>query len=287
MNSTPGLVSRIIAWSVVDGPGNRLTVFLQGCNYACLACHNPHTKGQCDHCGACVPACPTGALKQEGGRVVFDPALCTHCDACLEACPIQANPMAQEMSVDDVLAVARKNLAFLTGITVSGGEATMQAEFVHDLFSAIKADPALKHLTCLIDSNGHIGEAGWDKLLPVTDGVLLDIKAFEPALHRALSGRTNDRSIASARYLAAHGKLTELRFLMIPGKTDGADEIDRLIAFAQELGDIPVRLNAFRTHGVRGEAATWAKMDKAGVENAAARLRAAGITEVAMPAVWI
>lgn len=287
MNSTPGLVSRILAWSVVDGPGNRLTVFLQGCNYACLACHNPHTKGQCDHCGLCVPACPTAALRTVDGRVVFEPALCTHCDACLDACPIHANPMAQEMSVGDVLDIARQNLPFLTGVTVSGGEATMQAVFVRDLFAAIKADPDLRRLTCLIDSNGHMGEAGWEKLLPVTDGVLLDIKAFDPALHRALSGRDNDRALASARYLAARGKLAELRFLMIPGKTDNAGEIDRLIAFVRELGDVPIRLNAFRTHGVRGAAMDWPKMPREGVEAAATRLRTAGIAEVATPAVWV
>lgn len=282
-----GVVSRILAWSVVDGPGNRLTVFLQGCNYACRACHNPHTMGQCDHCGDCIPVCVPGALSKVDGRVIFDAARCTRCDACLDACPIHANPMAQGMSVDDVLAVARAHLPFLTGVTVSGGEATLQADFVRELFSAIKADPELNRLTCLIDSNGHLGEAGWDSLLPVTDGVLLDIKAFDPALHRELTGRDNERSIASARYLAARGKLAELRFLMIPGKTDGAAEIDRLIAFAKELGGVPVRLNAFRTHGVRGEAAAWTPMPREGVEAAATKLRAAGVAEVATPVIYV
>ncbi|WP_407933512.1 4Fe-4S dicluster domain-containing protein [Fontisubflavum oceani] len=81
---------------------------MQGCNYACAACHNPYTIGQCDHCGDCIPACEPGALSLVDGKVQFDPGICTHCDACLDACPISANPMAQLYSVEDILeAVAR------------------------------------------------------------------------------------------------------------------------------------------------------------------------------------
>ena len=53
-------VSRWLPFSCVDGPGNRLVLFLQGCNFACPGCHNPHTIGLCDHCGDCVPSCPSG-----------------------------------------------------------------------------------------------------------------------------------------------------------------------------------------------------------------------------------
>ena len=56
------LVNRIIHTSVVDGPGNRAAIFLQGCNYTCSYCHNPETIHRCVHCGVCVPVCPTGAL---------------------------------------------------------------------------------------------------------------------------------------------------------------------------------------------------------------------------------
>ncbi|WP_257979896.1 4Fe-4S cluster-binding domain-containing protein, partial [Aeromonas salmonicida] len=55
-------VSRWLPFSCVDGPGNRLVLFLQGCNFRCPGCHNPHTMGLCDHCGDCVATCPSGAL---------------------------------------------------------------------------------------------------------------------------------------------------------------------------------------------------------------------------------
>ena len=61
-------VNRILPLSTVDGPGCRAAVFLQGCNLACAYCHNPETQNLCTGCGACVPACPAGALSLESDR---------------------------------------------------------------------------------------------------------------------------------------------------------------------------------------------------------------------------
>ena len=63
-------VNRILPLSTVDGPGCRAAVFLQGCNLACAYCHNPETQNLCTGCGACVPACPAGALSLESARIL-------------------------------------------------------------------------------------------------------------------------------------------------------------------------------------------------------------------------
>lgn len=288
MNSPQATVSKILTYSCVDGPGNRLVIFLQGCNFDCPTCHNPHTIGQCDHCGDCVPACHADALALVNGRIVFDPDACDQCDACLEACPINANPMVRHYGVEQLVEIARRHRPFLSGITVSGGEATLQLKFIIALFEAIKADPELAGLTCFIDTNGHLGAHSWGRLLPVTDGVMLDIKAFHLPLHRELTGRDNVKSLRSAEILYAAGKLYELRFLMIPGKTGCEAELDSLINFVRRLGgDVRVKLNAFQHHGVRGKALEWTKMSEAGVEAAAYRLRAAGINNVITPTVYL
>jgi pyruvate formate lyase activating enzyme len=283
-----GIVSKVLRWSAVDGPGNRLVLFLQGCNFDCPGCHNPHTIGLCNDCGICVPVCPPRSLTMVDGRIAFDPSTCTQCDECLRACPIKANPMVQQLTVDQVLELLRRDLAFLNGITVSGGEATMQLKFVRALFEAVKASPDLRHLTCFIDSNGYLGPASWSRLLDVTDGVMLDIKAFDPARHRALTGQDNARSLASARLLAAAGKLYELRFLMVPGQTDRPEELAALRDFVQGLGPgIRLRLNAFQHHGVRGPARDWPAMPRSGVEAAVTALVEAGLGPVAVPSVWL
>ena len=288
MNSTRATISKILTYSIVDGPGNRLVIFLQGCNFNCAGCHNPHTIGECKHCGDCIPACHVDALSLVDGRIAYDPLACDHCDDCLEVCPISANPMVREYSVAEILALAREHRPFLTGVTVSGGEPTMQLDFVIELFRAIKSDNELANLTCFIDSNGHLGASGWERVLPVTDGVMLDIKSFENPTHQALTGKQNVASLESARILNAAGKLYELRFLLIPGKTDNDAELDGLIEFVKGLaGDTRVKLNAFQHHGVRGEALGWEKMSEVGVDRAAERLRAAGIDNVTTPAVYL
>lgn len=285
-------VSRWLPFSCVDGPGNRLVLFLQGCNFRCPGCHNPHTIGLCDHCGDCVPGCPSGALTLVEGRpgesrVRWQASLCTHCDRCLDACPRSASPKTHQMSVAEVLALLRRYGPLLTGITVSGGEATTQLPFVTDLFTAIKAAPDLTHLSCLLDSNGSLGEAGWQRLLPVLDGAMIDLKGWRDSVHHALTGQGRERVLASLQLLARVGKLEELRLLHVPGRTDFIDADGKLeaglVSFLQSLGPVPIRLNGFRHHGVHGEALAWqeAAMDELdGLSNA---LKVKGFGPISLP----
>ena len=222
------------------------------------------------------------------GRVVWDADVCDQCDDCLTICPISASPMTREYSLAEMLEVIRMHSAFLGGITVSGGEATLQLKFVEALFRAVKTDPDLANLTCFIDTNGHLGPKSWEKLLPVTDGVMLDIKAFDLDQHMTLTGQDNRKVLSSAKIVHAAGKLYELRFLMIPDRTDSTAELDQLIGFVQALGaNVRVKLNAFQHHGVRGQALNWPKMNEARVDAAAMQLKAAGITNVITPVLYM
>ncbi|WP_421237467.1 YjjW family glycine radical enzyme activase [Aeromonas jandaei] len=281
------LVSRVLPFSCVDGPGNRLVLFLQGCNFSCPGCHNPHTIGLCDDCGDCLAVCPSGALTMSEGKVNWQEALCTDCDACLEACPRSANPKTTTMTVADVLALLRRYGPLLSGITVSGGEATTRLPFVVALFRAIKEAPDLAHLSCLLDSNGSLAETGWQRLLPQLDGAMIDLKGWRDSVHLSLTGYGRERVLASLGLLASHGKLAELRLLHVPGRSDFLDAeglLDRGLAdFLRQLGAVPIRLNGFRHHGVRGKATRWPEATRDELEHLASRLREAGLGPVTLP----
>ncbi|MGX5833056.1 YjjW family glycine radical enzyme activase [Aeromonas piscicola] len=288
------LVSRVLPFSCVDGPGNRLVLFLQGCNFRCPGCHNPHTIGLCDDCGDCLAVCPSGALtlvesRPGERRVRWQAALCTDCDACLDACPRSANPKTATMTVAEVLALLRRYGPLLTGITVSGGEATTQLPFVVALFAAIKGAPDLAHLSCLLDSNGSLAATGWQRLLPVLDGAMLDLKGWRDSVHHTLTGYGRERVLGSLQLLASHGKLTELRLLHVPGRSDFLDADGKLetglASFLQSLGPVPIRLNGFRHHGVRGVATSWLEADREALTRLAAELSARGLGPVSLPAI--
>ena len=240
-----GMVSKVLTFSCVDGPGNRLVIFLQGCNYDCITCHNPHTINHCDHCGDCVEPCPTGALTFDSQKkVIWNESLCTQCDNCIDVCPSKSNPKITTYSVQTLIDLTKRHSHFLSGVTISGGEATLQLPFIIEYFKAIKTTPSLNYLTCFIDSNGSLSEQGWTKVLPYLDGTMIDLKAWQNDTHLWLVGRENHRVLHSINFLQQHNKLHEVRLLYIPNKTDLLTEIDAISAYLKTLPEyIQIRLN--------------------------------------------
>jgi pyruvate formate lyase activating enzyme len=208
-----GSVASTVVFSSVDGPGNRFVVFMQGCNFDCIACHNPQT----------IPVFLHGQERHRYHR-----------------------------SVTGLVYEMRRAAPFLSGVTVSGGEATLQAPFVRDLFLAVKTDPELRGLTCFIDSNGSCDDATWDLLEPVTDGVMIDLKCFDDDIHRQMTGQSNAPVLASIERLHASGKLYEVRLLLLAGINDDPALLRRTAEWLAAIDPtMRVKLIGFRAHGVR------------------------------------
>lgn len=246
------VVNRIIPFSSVDGPGNRTAVFLQGCNINCRYCHNPETRALCVSCGRCVETCPAGALEKKDGRIVYHAEKCVQCDTCIHVCPNNSSPRTWEMTPEEVYEKVKKQIPFIRGISVSGGECMLQPEFLTELFRLAKKDG----LGTLIDSNGMVPFENYPELMEVADGVMLDIKAFEAEEHKKVTGYTNEMVLHNAVYLAKTSKLYEVRAVIVPDLYDtekSVREIGDFLAPYLKINDIRVKIIAYRPMGVREE----------------------------------
>lgn len=214
--------------------------------------------------------------------VVFTQGCPFDCIACHNPETIApCGPDTRLSDVGRVLEEIRQVEPYLAGVTVSGGEATSQWRFVRDLFTEVRADPQLGRLTTYVDTNGHALPRVWDELLPVTDGFMVDLKALDPGVHHRLTGRGNELVLDSIRYLHSHGKLAEVRLLLVPGFNDSDEQLTRTAAWLADLDpNLRVVVIGFRTRGVRAE---YTDLPEAGpdvLDRARTALEQAGLREV-------
>ena len=130
-----GVIFDIRKFSIQDGPGIRTTVFFKGCPLDCWWCHNPESQSpaigrmeranRCQHCGACIEACPQGAIQLDQGKPVTNDQKCTLCGHCCTICYSEAREMTgRQMSVTEVMTPLRSDVTFYDesrgGVTFSG-----------------------------------------------------------------------------------------------------------------------------------------------------------------------
>ena len=182
-------------FGLVDGPGVRYVVFMQGCRMRCQYCHNPDT------------------WKLSGGEEWTAEALFQKCWR--------------------YHTYWRNN----GGITVSGGEPLLQIDFLIEFFKLAKQ----KGVNTTLDTAGNpftleepfIGK--FEELMQYTDLVMLDLKQTDAAAHKKLTGWDNGNILEMARWLSDHGKDMWIRRVLVPGVTDGEEELKQLKQFIDSL----------------------------------------------------
>ncbi|OWR28757.1 pyruvate formate-lyase 1-activating enzyme [Saccharibacillus sp. O23] len=164
---------------------------------------------------------------------------------CLMKCQYCHNPDTwnfdggQEMTVDEVLAEIEPYLNYYRssggGLTISGGEPTLQAGFVAEVFSEAKKRWNL-HTT--LDSNGFNNAEKLEYLLDVTDLVLLDIKHIDNDKHKVLTGVSNEQTLRTAKWLSDHGKKMWIRHVFVPGIHEDENNLRDLGKFIGTLNGV-------------------------------------------------
>lgn len=242
------IVNKIIPFSNVDGPGNRLAIFLQGCPFRCLSCHNPETIKICNDCQVCVPGCPTKALSVVDDKVVWDESLCIDCDQCIKVCPNLSSPKTKVMSVEQVFEFIKKRASFLDGITASGGECMNYPDFLLELFKKVHT----LNLTCLIDTNGAYDLKNYPELVAECDGFMLDVKAVDEQFHFDFTKNNNINVLKNLEYLNSIDKLEEVRTVLLPDY-DCINQETISYVVKNINPNVRYKLIAYRPYGVREE----------------------------------
>jgi pyruvate formate lyase activating enzyme len=256
---TKGTVLEIQRMSTEDGPGIRTTVFLKGCPLKCIWCHNPesilmkpqvHWVGsRCIGCNICIDSCPNDALKKGEKGIEIDRNICKGCGTCANECPSTAMELlGHEWEAKKLVDELIKDRAFFEtsggGITVSGGEPTMQAEFVLEVLKMLKE----KGIHTALDTCGLCREETIAMLLPYANLVLFDLKIMDSKLHKKFTGSPNEKILESLLFIRdmmkENGSPKELwiRTPIIPGATDNEKllrEIGRYIA--ENVNDVVTR----------------------------------------------
>ena len=253
-------IFEIKRFAVHDGDGIRTTVFFKGCSLRCVWCHNPegliskpqlaYYKHKCIGCGECVTVCPMKAHSIVNGMHMFDRAACVGCGKCADVCLGDALILyGREMNLDELLNAVLEDREFYEnsggGVTLSGGECLLQADFCAALLKKLKE----QGINTAVDTCGFVPRQNLDKIIPYTDKFLYDIKAIDDEVHTKCTGFSNESIIDNLRYLDQKGCNIEIRIPFVPEYNDG--EMQRIKALLAEFDNITkIRVLPYHSYAV-------------------------------------
>ncbi|MFP4056135.1 MAG: glycyl-radical enzyme activating protein [Candidatus Brocadiia bacterium] len=281
-----------------DGPGLRMTVYFKGCPLRCRWCHSPESlaprpevvwyEAKCRRCGACAAACPEG-LPPWFEQTESDRARCRQCGACVAACRAEALEVKGfERTAGAVAEEAARLEPFFRrtggGITLTGGEPTMQPAFAHALAALCRQ----RGIHVAVET---CGAAPWDVLERLAEDVslwLYDLKDADPARHRRHCGAELGPVAENLRQLARRGADVVVRVPLIPGANDSPHDVAAIARLARRCGVARLTLLPFNP-AAPGKYA-WlrrtyplpeaARQGEAQLERLAGVVRAAGLAVV-------
>lgn len=240
-----GVTFNILRYTVDDGPGLRSTVFLKGCPLACPWCANPESQhaypevsfraAMCIGCGRCAATCPEHAITLVEGKARIDRERCVRCMTCVDTCLNTAMVrMGDEKTVDEVWKVVRRDRDYYEesggGITISGGEPLAQPDFVVELFQKFR-DEGIH--TCL-DTTGFASEETLNKVLPLTDLVLFDLKHMDSSKHKEVVGVPTELIHENFKRIVDSGTPVVVRIPYIPGFNDDDENMKATAEFVKQ-----------------------------------------------------
>jgi len=240
------IVFEIQRFSIHDGPGIRTTVFLKGCNLRCKWCHNPESSksypelmfygNKCIKCLSCINECRYEALVFDGKKIKYLPENCKKCFRCADACPVEAIVRCgRKMDAAEVCREVLKDRNYYEisggGVTVSGGEPLLQPEFTASLFSLLKKEG----ISTCVETAGSIPWKNFNKVLPLTDIFLYDIKSGSGEKLTESTGADISLVIENLKKLLTGDVKVFVRIPLIPGFNTEQRELEKILDVLKNL----------------------------------------------------
>ncbi len=190
----------------------------------------------CTGCGACVSVCPVNAIKMTDGTAVTDRTACTGCGACTDVCYFGARKMSGSLYSPETVCetVLKDEVVYRNtggGITFSGGEPLLYPDFVFDVFSVIRK----KGFGTAVETCGHVPWENFERVLPVTDLLLYDIKLGNRDLHKKWIGTDNDLIYSNVMKASTQNVDIIPRIPLIPGINDDKTEFSGILDLCESL----------------------------------------------------
>ena len=255
-----GIIFNIQKFSIHDGPGIRTTVFFKGCPLRCEWCANPesqmiqpqvlYNEEKCMHCATCIHTCTKDAIKMIKGHIELDYKKCDGCMDCVKACPYKAlTQEGEKKTVEEIVNTCMQDKDFYEesngGVTLSGGEAMIQYDFMIALVKALKE----KGLHVAIETTGVIDHERFKKAAPLFDLLLFDVKQADSLKHQKGTHMTNETIQKNFKWAIEQGIEVLPRVPVIPGFNETLQDAKEIAKCIKDAGAKDVQLLPFHQFG--------------------------------------
>ena len=176
--------------------------------------------------------------------------LCKSCDKCIAACPVNSDPRTALLNIEQVIEKIKETASFISGVTFSGGECTLQIDFLYELVKAVNK----LGLTTYVDTNGSVPLWNYPDFVETVSMFILDVKSYSPWKHNVLTEADNEVVLKNLFFLGKTSKLYEVRTVIAPDLLDNENTVKNISRIIADINpELRYKLIKCQPHGLNND----------------------------------